>query len=100
MKQKPKTDVESFLHQNVQSINNNLLELNVLLQSELEDVDVLCLSEYWLREEYIKLISTDKFKVASNLSRSKSDHGGSSIYFKHHVPTKEINYLQVFSNKK
>jgi len=35
----------SILHHNVQSINNKLLELNVLLQSELADVDVLCLSE-------------------------------------------------------
>jgi len=26
-----------------------LLELNILLQSELADVDVLCLSEHWLR---------------------------------------------------
>ena len=74
--------------------------LNVLLQSELADVDVLCLSEHWLREEYIKLISTDKFKLANNFSRSKSDHGGSCIYVKHHVQTKEINYLQGISKEK
>jgi hypothetical protein len=60
MKQKPKPDVS--IHHNVQSINNKLLELNVLLQSELADVDVLCLSEHWLREE---LIIIDKFKLAT-----------------------------------
>jgi hypothetical protein len=48
--------VVSILHHNVQSINNKPLELNVLLQSELADVDVLCLSEQWLREEHMKLI--------------------------------------------
>jgi hypothetical protein len=53
IKQKPKPDVVSILHHNVQSINNKLLQLNALLQSELADVDVLCLSEHWLREEYI-----------------------------------------------
>jgi len=49
----------------------------VLLQSELEDLDVLCLSDHWLREDCIKLISIDEFKLASNFSRSKSDHGDS-----------------------
>ena len=80
MKQKPKPDEVSFLRHKVQSINNELLELNVLLHSELEDVDVLCLSEHWLREEYIKLISIDKFKLASNFSRSESGNGGSCIF--------------------
>jgi len=79
MKQKPIPDMVS-IHHDIQSINNILLELNVLLQSELADVDVLCLSEHWLREEYIKLISIDEFKLASsNFSRSKGDHGGSSV---------------------
>jgi hypothetical protein len=85
MRQKPKPDMVSILHHIVRSINNKLLKLNVLLKSELADVHVLCLSEHWLREEYIKLISTDKFKLASNFSRSKSDHGGSCICVKHHV---------------
>ena len=93
IKQKPIPDMVSILHHNVQSINNKLLELNALLQSELAEVDVLCLSEHWL-------ISTDKFKLASNFNRSKSDHGGSSIYVKYHVQTKEINYLKVMSKEK
>ena len=71
MRQKPKPDVISTLHRIVQSINNKLLELNVLLQSELAAVHVLWLSEHWLREEYIKQISTDIFKLVSNFSRSK-----------------------------
>ena len=53
IKQKPKPDVVSILHHNVQSINNKLLELYVLLQSESADMDVLCLSEHWLREQYM-----------------------------------------------
>jgi exonuclease III len=90
----------SILHHNIQSINNKLLKLNVLLQSELADVDVLCLSEHWLRKENIKLISIAKFKLASNFSGSKSDHGVSCIYIKHHVQTKEINYLKGISKEK
>ena len=34
----------SVLH-NVQSINNNLLELVILMHSELESLDVICFSE-------------------------------------------------------
>jgi flagellar assembly factor FliW len=41
MKQKPKPDVVSIFHRNVKCVNNKLLELNLLLQSE-SDVDVLC----------------------------------------------------------
>ena len=100
MKRKPKHDMVSILHHNVQSINNKSLELNVLLKSKLVDVDVSCLSEHWLREGHIKLISIDKFKLASNFSRSKSDQCGSCIYVKHHVQTKEINYLQGISKEK
>ena len=70
------------------------------MQSESADVDVLCLSEQWLREEYITLISIDKLKLASNFSRSKSEHGGSCIYVKHHVQTKETNYLKGISKEK
>ena len=53
MKQEQKPAVISIFHQNVQSINNKLFELNVKLQTELAAVDVLCMSEHWLREEYI-----------------------------------------------
>ena len=73
MRQKSNPDVVATLHGIVQSINNKLLELNVLLQSELAAVHVLWLSEHWLGEEYIKLISTDVFKLVSNFSRSNSD---------------------------
>jgi exonuclease III len=51
-------------------------------------------------EEYVKLISIDKFKMASNSSRSRSDHGVSCIYVKHHVQPKEINYLKGISKEK
>jgi hypothetical protein len=84
---KPKPNMLSILHNNVQSINNKLLELNILLQSELVDVDVLCLTDHWLREGNIKLISNDKFKLTGNFSRSRSDLGGSCIYVKHHLQT-------------
>jgi exonuclease III len=100
MKQEHKTAVVSIFHQNVQSIKIKLLELNVILQTELEEVEVLCLSEHWMREEYIKFISIDEFKLTSNFSRSKSIHGGSCIYVKHYLQTREVNYIKGISKEK
>jgi hypothetical protein len=100
MKQGQKTAVVSIIHQNVQSINNKLLELNVILQTELEKVEVLCLSEHWLREEYIKLISIEEFKLTSNFSRSESIHGGTCIYVKHYLQTREVNYFKGISKER
>jgi hypothetical protein len=70
-KQEKQIAVVSIFHQNVQSINNKLLELNIMLQTELEEDDVLCLSKNWLKEEYIKLISIDKLKLAGILVEAK-----------------------------
>ena len=50
--------------------------------------------------EYIKLISTDKFKLVSNFSRKTSAHDGSYIYVSQHLHTKEVNYLQWISKQK
>ena len=63
-----------------------MLELDVILQTELAEVDVLCLSEHWLREEYIKLITIDEFKLTSSFSRSKSIHGGTCMKAKERIP--------------
>jgi hypothetical protein len=60
---------------------------------------VLCFSEHWLKEESIKLSSIDKFKLVSNFSRT-SDHGGSCIYVRQHLHTKEVNYLHGISKEK
>jgi hypothetical protein len=63
-------------------------------------VDVLCLSKNGLREENIKLISIDKFKLTGNFSRNKNCHGGSCMYVKHHMQTKEINFIEGISKEK
>jgi hypothetical protein len=63
-------------------------------------MDVLCFSEHWLKEEYIKLIIIDKFKLVSYFSRRTSDHGCSCIYVRQHLHTKEVHYLHGISKEK
>jgi hypothetical protein len=55
----------SILHQNIQSIGNKLLEVNLVLKSNLKDIDVLCFTEHWLKEDYLKLIHVDQYKLTN-----------------------------------
>jgi hypothetical protein len=88
------SNVISILYHNVQSLNNKLLEIAVLLQADLKDIDVLCFTEHWQKEEQIKLSNIDQFKLVSNFSRNSSEHGGLCIYVRKYLQTKEINSFQ------
>jgi hypothetical protein len=55
----------SILHQNIQSIGNKLIEVDLVLKSTLKDIDVLCFTEHWLKEDYLKLIHVDQYKLAN-----------------------------------
>jgi len=39
----------SILHQNIQSVGNKLIEVDLVLKSHLNDIDVLCFTEHWLK---------------------------------------------------
>ena len=52
----------SILHQNTQSIGNKQIEDYFVLKSDLKDIDVLCFTEHWLKEDYLKLIHIGQYK--------------------------------------
>jgi hypothetical protein len=70
----------SVLHQNIQSIGNKQIDVDLVLKSNLKKVDVLCFTEHWLKEYYLKLIHTDQYKLVSYFSMKYHNHGGSCIY--------------------
>ena len=72
----------SVLHQNVQSISNKQIEIDLILKSSLKNIDVLCFTEHWVKEDYLKLIQTDQYKLVSYFSRKNYNHGGSCINVK------------------
>jgi hypothetical protein len=41
---------------------------------------VLCFTENWVKEDYLKLIQIEQYKLVSYFSRKNYDHGGSCIY--------------------
>jgi|GEM_PF-6396561 len=81
----------SVLHQNVQSISNKQIELDLVLKSSLRNIDVLCFTEHWVNADYLNLIQIDQYKLVSYFSRKKYDHGGSCIHVKKGIRTKVLN---------
>jgi hypothetical protein len=50
-----------IFHQNVQSLNNKKLHIEVLLTGPELDVDVLCITEHWLDEKEIGYYNFDNY---------------------------------------
>jgi exonuclease III len=83
----------TILHQNICSIRNKVTEMEVLLKIELKKVDILCLTEHWLNAQALHCINIAGFKLISSFCRKDSKHGGSSIYIKNGIVTREINHF-------
>jgi hypothetical protein len=84
----------------MQSLKNKLLELTVLLQSDLKYVDILCFTEHWLKVEQFGVTNIEHFKLVSKFSRIRNEHGGSYIYVRDTVQTKEQNCVQELCKEK
>jgi hypothetical protein len=70
----------SVLYQNIRSVSNKQIEINLVLKSSLKNTDVPCFTEHWVKEGYLKLIHIDQYKLVSYFSRKNYNHGGSCIY--------------------
>ena len=53
--------------------------LEILLETEINNVEVLCFTEHWLNYHKIHAINNNHFTLASSFCRRNSDHGGSCI---------------------
>jgi hypothetical protein len=90
----------SILHQNIQSIGNKLTEIDLVLKSDLKDIDVLCFTEHWLKEDDLKLIHIDQYELASYFSRKQHNRVGSCIYVGKNIRTQNLNCFQNISAEK
>ena len=88
-----------ILHHNVQSLNNKLLELSISLSIDDINADILCFAEHWLGENQLNSVYIDQFKLVSSFSRSIRTGGGSSIFVKNFLRTKDVDYLTGFGRE-
>jgi hypothetical protein len=79
---------------------NKLLDIDLVLKSSLENIDVLCFTEHWILEDFLNSIQLDQYKLVSYFGRSKYNHGGSCIYVKSSICTKDVKCLQGISIEK
>jgi exonuclease III len=88
------------MHQNICSLRKKTTDLEVLLCSELKHVDVICLTEHWQSNQKLNCTNIVGFRLVSVFCRSSSEHGGSGIFVKDDLKTKEIGYFAELSEEK
>jgi hypothetical protein len=81
-------------------MRNKLLELDLVLKSRVHNIDVLCFTEHWIKEDYLTTIQIDQYKLVSHYGRKNNNHGGSRIYVKKSICTKDVKCLQDISVEK
>jgi len=72
----------------------------MVLKLRVQNIDVLCLTEHWIKEDYLTTVHIDQYKLVSHFGRKNHNHGGSCIYAKKDIRTKDVNYLQGMSVEK
>jgi hypothetical protein len=86
-------------HQNVQGFNfekKTMLELSLL--ENLDNINVICLTEHWQKENSLNYLTIPNFKLTANYCRLDMERGGSCIYTNDNLQTKtwsKFNYLNV-----
>jgi len=88
-----------ILHQIVARSHLYQTELEVWLNTELNQVNVICLTEHWLKCQNLISTNIQNFKLVSAFNRKCKTHGGSCIYIKDNILTKDIDCLATFGEE-
>ena len=90
----------NVVHQNIRSLWGKYEELEILLETEINNAEVLCFTEHWLNCHKIHAININNFTLANAFCRKNSDHGGSCILVKQGVMAKELHSLNELGEEK
>jgi hypothetical protein len=70
------------LHQNIRSLWGKCRELEILIETDIKNVDMLCFTEHWLNYYEVHAININCFTLANAFCRTNKDCGGSCIFVK------------------
>ena len=59
-----------LLHHSVQSLNNKLIEITIMLTVDKLNVNILCFTEHWLVEDQLNVVNIDQFRLVSKHCRN------------------------------
>lgn len=84
-----KVTLLNLLHINIQSLNNKILELELV--SHNSDISFICLNEHWLTTNEIDNVIVDNYYLVSKYCRPTRKHGGVCIFARHDIECTPIN---------
>jgi hypothetical protein len=64
------------------------------------NLNILCFTEHWLLEDQMNVINIDQFRLVSKFCRRNSTSGGSCLFTRNTIQTKEVNYLSGLGREK
>lgn len=70
----------SIIHQNINRLENKCFQLECELQLLHKDVDVLCITEHFLRPNELSCVRMANYKLAASYARTTREGGGACIY--------------------
>lgn len=79
------------MNYNVQSITNKIEAVEVV--AALFNVDILCITEHWMKEYNADCFNINNFKMANCYVRTHLKHGGVCIYVKKDIKCNTVDYL-------
>jgi hypothetical protein len=63
-------------------------------------IDVLCFAEHWLSMDQISLINVDQYSLRNKFCRTTKKGGGSCIFVRNFLQTKQVRYLSEIGQEK
>ena len=85
-----------ILHHNVQNLSNKKNEITMMLSVDRMHINILCLTEQWLREDQLNVVNIDHFSLVSKYCRTSS----SCIYVNNNIQSKEVAWFDNLGSDK